>query len=183
MIKPYVRGSFISEFVQFLGADPRLKFTRIISTPELPEEYLAFTKNSWSSLMNRGYHMLINNSNEAKINWNDKLILKIHAVMSIYRGKNLDEVESGETGFKNFNNMSRENYDTNQICKLEKHLTIVNNSNFLTNDLTNTLNKAENMFDHNAFIHQYEKYGMEKLDFLEAFSFCQQVNFDYNNII
>ena len=35
------------------------------------------------------------------------------------------------------------------------------------------------MYEYNAFIHQYEKYGLEKADFIEAFAFCEQINYDY----
>lgn len=199
-MKPYIKKSFLSEVIEFLGLDPRLKFARIVSTPEMPDEHIAYTNNNWLSLIKRGYHMLINKSNEAKIDWSDKQTVKIQSIMPIYRGKNLEELNGGECNFNDLSGNStsdplqnllksnpgmycKESYDINEINRYEKHLTILNNSNFICEDLNNTLHKAGEMFEHNAFIHQYEKYGIEKSDFLDAFAFCEQINFDYNNLI
>lgn len=199
-IRPFVTKSFLSEIIELLGVDPRLKLMKIISTPEIPEEHIVYTNNSWSSLMKRAYQMLITKSNESKIDWGDifsnannnkfKTPVKINSMMSIYRGKNLEELdELNSTNNNPIRNLCKdnnlishqENFDKNEICKYEKHLTLLNNSNFLCEDMRNTLNKAYEMYEFNAFVHQYEKYGMEKQDFLDAFAFCEQIVFDYNN--
>ena len=53
----------------------------------------------------------------------------------------------------------------------------------MNTNLKNSLNKAYEMYSNNAYIHQYEKYGMEKSDFMDAFAFCEGVVYDYENII
>ena len=67
----------------------------------------------------------------------------------------------------------------NSINSYEKHLTVLSNSNYYCEDIKRTLSKAYEMYEYNAFIHQYEKYGLEKADFIEAFAFCEQINYDY----
>jgi tubulin delta len=189
---PFTSKSFISEIIEELGGDPRLKFMRIISTPETPESHIPFTNNNWYSLIKRGYHMLINGSNESKIDWSLKQTVKIQSTIQLYRGRGLHELnELKENKTNLLDNINIENphmkinerMDINEFNKYDKHLTILNNSNFLDESLKQTLGKAMNMYDNSAFVHQYEKYGMEKSDFLDAFAFCEQIRYDYNNYI
>jgi hypothetical protein len=189
---PFTSKSFISEIIQELGADPKLKFMRIISTPEMPDTHIPFTNYNWYSLIKRGYHMLINGSNESKIDWSNKQTVKVQSAMQIFRGRGLHELyDLKENKNHLIENLKTENpkikitekLDINEFSKYEKHLTILNNSNFLDESLKQSLNKAVNMFEFSAFVHQYEKYGMEKSDFMDAFAFCEQIRYDYNNYI
>ena len=69
--------------------------------------------------------------------------------------------------------------DEHNICGYDKHLTILANSNLYCTNIQKSLTKAYEMYEYNAFIHQYEKYGLEKGDFIDAFSFCEQIIHDY----
>jgi hypothetical protein len=157
---------------------------KIISTPEVSEESVAFTNNNWSSLMKRGYLMLNNGSNESKINWSEQYNIKVKSFMPMYRGRGLEEVYECDLfeGFAFNRGIGYiPKFDINEINGYEKHLTIVSNSNFFYNDLTKTINKASDMFSYGAFIHQYEKYDMDRSDFIDAFAYCEQIRADYNN--
>ena len=70
--------------------------------------------------------------------------------------------------------------DVHCINNYDKHLTILANSNLYCSNIKKCLNKAYEMYEYNAFIHQYEKYGLKKDDFIDAFSFCEQIISDYN---
>ena len=70
--------------------------------------------------------------------------------------------------------------DEHCINNYDKHLTILANSNLYCTNIKKCLNKAYEMYEYNAFIHQYEKYGLKKDDFIDAFSFCEQIISDYN---
>ena len=70
--------------------------------------------------------------------------------------------------------------DEHCINNYDKHLTILANSNLYSSNIKKCLNKAYEMYEYNAFIHQYEKYGLKKEDFIDAFSFCEQIISDYN---
>ena len=69
--------------------------------------------------------------------------------------------------------------DERNINNYDKHLTILSNSNLYSQNIKKCLSKAYEMYEYNAFIHQYEKYGLEKGDFIDAFSFCEQIIYDY----
>lgn len=184
--KPYMNKTFLSEMVEYLGDDPRLKFIRVISTPETPDAYQAFSTNNWLSLMKRGYQMLINHSNEAKIDWSLKQTVKIYKGMAIYRGKDVNgafAVDHLANPLNKLKDKFNDKYEENEINKYERHLTILSNSNFIHYELNKTLIKAKEMYEYNAFIHQYEKYGMDKEDFLDSFAFCQQILYDYDTNI
>ena len=70
--------------------------------------------------------------------------------------------------------------DEHNINNYDKHLTILANSNLYCSNIKKCLSKAYEMYEYNAFIHQYEKYGLKKEDFIDAFSFCEQIISDYN---
>ena len=182
--KPFQLNSYISELIYFLGINPKLKFNRIISTPEIPPENLKFTNNSWSSLTKRGAQMMKNKSNESRIDWTNNQTISNNTVVSIYRGRNLNEIPLNEENVleracHESKIKSKVYKDVNSINSYEKHLTVLSNSNYYCEDIRRTLSKAYEMYEYNAFIHQYEKYGLEKADFIEAFAFCEQINYDY----
>lgn len=207
--KTYRINSFISDIIYFLGSNPKLKFNQIISTPEVPPENLQFTNDSWNSLSKRGLQILKTGSNESKIDWSSYNTNKINAnsIIEIYRGKNIDNMvddlnnnmmdqyKGKHNKFENVNNMNdiscikkycsdlkikEARYkDEHNINNYDKHLTILANSNVYCQNIKKCLSKAYEMYEYNAFIHQYEKYGLEKGDFIDAFSFCEQIISDY----
>ena len=135
--------------------------------------------------------------------------INVNSIIEIYRGKNVDKmiddikdnttINSQFVGKNNklehVNNMNdigclkkfcmdmniRESRykDEHSINNYDKHLTILANSNLYCKNIQKCLSKAYEMYEYNAFIHQYEKYGLEKGDFIDAFSFCEQIIHDY----
>ena len=184
--KPYQISSFISELIYFLGINPKLKFNRIISTPEVPLENLKYTNNSWLSLTKRGAQMMKNYSNESKVDWSNNQTVSNNSVISIYRGKSLSSIPEEDNlivkNCKDNGTKLKEYKDINSINSYEKHLTLLTNSNYYCQAIKKTLQKAYEMYEYNAFIHQYEKYNLQKDDFIEAFSFCEQIIYDYTHI-
>ena len=215
--KTYRINSFISDIIYALGINPKLKFTQIISTPEIPPENIQFTNDSWNSLAKRGLQMLKTGSNESKIDWsifsNNTDKIKTNSLIEIYRGRNIENmlddmnnnmINNGPNLYKGKNNSKFENVnnmndisiikkycndmnikeyrykDEHCINNYDKHLTILANSNLYCSNIKKCLSKAYEMYEYNAFIHQYEKYGLKKADFIDAFSFCEQIISDYN---
>ena len=108
---------------------------------------------------------------------------------NLYKGKNNSKFENVNNMNdisiikKYCNDMNIKEYrykDENCINNYDKHLTILANSNLYCTNIKKCLNKAYEMYEYNAFIHQYEKYGLKKDDFIDAFSFCEQIISDYN---
>ena len=110
-----------------------------------------------------------------------------NSAINKYKGKNnkLDNINNmNDIGcLKNFcmnSNIRESRYkDEHNINNYDKHLTILANSGLYCKNIENCLSKAYEIYEYNAFIHQYEKYGLEKGDFVEAFSFCEQIIHDY----
>ena len=111
-----------------------------------------------NNMMNKQYKGK-NNKFENVNNLNDISCLKNYC----------NDMKIRESRYKNEHNIN--NYD--------KHLTILANSNLYCKNIQKCLSKAYDMYEYNAFIHQYEKYGLEKGDFIDAFSFCEQIISDY----
>ena len=163
--KPYQINTFISELIYFLGINPKLKFSRIISTPEVPLENLKYTNNTWLSLTKRGAQMMKNHSNESKIDWSNNQTVSNNSVISIYRGKSLSSIPEDDNmiikSCKDNNTKLKEYKDINSINSYEKHLTLLTNSNYYCQAIKKTLQKD---------------------DFIEAFSFCEQIIYDYTHL-
>jgi len=186
--KPFMLNSFISEIIYYMGMNTKLKFNRMICTPEVPDENLKFTNDSWNSLNKRACQMMKNYSNESKMDWSNNISVSNNKAMCIYRGRGLNEFEKEKEKENFIGNFCKKNgikfkeyMDVNGINNYEKHLTLLTNSNYYCRDIRKTLQKAYEMYEYNAFIHQYEKYGFSKNDFLEAFAFCEQIIYDYTN--
>ena len=136
---------------------------------------------------------------------NNEFAKKTRKIVEIFRGKKADEIVAEgniNSGLKNFkgnreinnpndvsilkdycneNNIKVMTFKDNNILNdYEKHLTLLSNSNLYCNKIRSCLNKAYEMFEYNAFVHQYQKYGLEKGDFMDAFAFCEQIIYDYN---
>ena len=135
--------------------------------------------------------------------------INVNSIIEIYRGKNIENMVDdmnninnnmtnqykGKNNKENLNNLNdvscikqycsdmkvkEARYkDEHNINNYDKHLTILANSNLYCQNIKKCLSKAYEMYEYNAFIHQYEKYGLEKGDFIDAFSFCEQIIYDY----
>ena len=135
--------------------------------------------------------------------------INVNSIIEIYRGKNIENMVDdlnninnnmtnqykGKNNKENLNNLNdiscikqycsdmkvkEARYkDEHNINNYDKHLTILANSNLYCQNIKKCLSKAYEMYEYNAFIHQYEKYGLEKGEFIDAFSFCEQIIYDY----
>ena len=106
---------------------------------------------------------------------------------NLYKGKNnkfenvnnMNDISSLKKYCTDMNIKESRYKDEHTINNYDKHLTILANSNLYCKNIQKCLSKAYEMYEYNAFIHQYEKYGLEKGDFIDAFSFCEQIISDY----
>lgn len=166
-----IKRSKIFDINGCLSSDSRYKFVKILQIPEIPEEQIKFTNNSWNALLK-----LANNQ-----------IDSYKSMMMILRGKSLDDLDYLES-FKDSSEYSK-TYSSLQHCKIvksnndifsnDKHLTCLVNSNFLNNNLEDFIVKAYSMFNYKVFVHHYIKYGLENDDFINSFRTCYQIFEDY----
>ena len=61
-------------------------------------------------------------------------------------------------------------------------MTLVENSNRFNGAFEQILSRAYNMFNNNAYLYQYYKYGLERDKFLECFSTMENIIQNYAQI-
>lgn len=212
--------SLVSRLTKILSLDTKTKLCKIVVVPEIPDDQVKFTNNSWSALIKtaesqvekikslaiifRGRRNIsdvpekdfliesvvnnlnsdwpedysINKSNYQEENSNN---MKNMSIVNDYNGL-------FDFGIINKNNDSKCNYfnknfeiikGTHNFRNNEKHLTLIVNSGFLSNNLESFIDKGCQMLDLNVFTHHYYKYGLEYDDFINAFRVCSQIVHDY----
>eukprot|EP00941_MAST-03F_sp_MAST-3F-sp1_P003698 g3698.t1 len=70
----------------------------------------------------------------------------------------------------------------NTFSKYDKSCSVISNSQTILKPLNRALNSAENMYHAKAYLHQYEKYGVEDIDFHEAFLQLRQIECNYKSL-
>lgn len=160
-VSTYTKNSLLYEYSSYLSNDPRFKICDLLSFPEIPIEYISFDNHSWSNLIKDAY----------------KNIKYMKKACFIMRGNDLNE----SLYFTNNDSQVIKIYSTSQnIRKINKHLTVIVNSDFIIPSLDSLITKASKMLEMNIFTHHYYKYGLENEDFLNCFSFCNQIVYDYS---
>lgn len=71
---------------------------------------------------------------------------------------------------------------TRQFGGYEKSIALVSNSQTFIRPLDNCMKKAWEMFHAGAYLHQYEKYGVQKDDFVDSLGAIEQIISDYSKI-
>ena len=65
------------------------------------------------------------------------------------------------------------------FCRYDKSITALTNGRDSISALNQTTNKAWNMFNTDAFLYQYEKYGLGRSHFLDCFANTEQIIHNY----
>ena len=64
----------------------------------------------------------------------------------------------------------------------QKSTTLLSNSQTFVQPMNNSVVRAWEMFNSRAYLHQYEKYGLEVDDFIDSFGTVEQIISDYSKI-
>ena len=156
--------SIIFKICDRMNLDSRYKFTKIYSIPEISEDQVKFSNESWSALLKSAKQSLVNS--------------KVRKGIFIFRGNEVEDLD-----IKNIINNENCSYSAlvseHTYKGLDKHLSLFVNSDFIISSLEKILDKATQMLDLKLFTHHYYKYGLEYDDFLNCFSFCNQIINDY----
>ena len=64
----------------------------------------------------------------------------------------------------------------------QKSVTLLSNSQTFVQPMNNSVVRAWEMFNSRAYLHQYEKYGLEVDDFIDSFGMVEQMISDYSKI-
>jgi hypothetical protein len=142
--------------------------------------------------------MTITNSSESKINWNHNLatnpnakIIKSLGNMVFLRGDKIyDEGTTFEADYfgldalySNKLSMGLHSFrDSHRLFGHEKSIGVFSNNASHIPILEKTLRRATMMLHEKAYVHHYEKFGVDKDKFDEAFLTCEATLAEYKNL-
>jgi hypothetical protein len=72
--------------------------------------------------------------------------------------------------------------DAHKLFGHEKSVSVLSNNQSQMGILNETLQKASNMLKQRAYLHHYEKFGVETNDFEEAFMVCEETLAHYASL-
>ncbi|XP_064401726.1 tubulin delta chain-like [Halichondria panicea] len=188
---------------------PSYKMLSLKTIPQIPERSHEYTHYLWSGLLKHLRQMLITNSPiEEGMDWardigvqrpsrptNPEQYASLcspdHfntslANLIVLRGNELNAVDtSGFTDPRLYSNSVPQSCTCSVWCSslgfngYEKTCTLVSNSQSCIRPLNSVCRKAWNMYTAKAYVHQYEKYGLDSEDFLSCFVTMEQLIKDY----
>lgn len=180
-----------------LISHPNYKLIKIKTVPHISKEYVKFeTAQSWSNLVSRVRNVLrLHSQSEAKSlssarSYPNAQFYKSVGSLLISRG-GLPPESTDITGLNDNDLYARWLPKESRLRHFHSIRNLFNTSNFLalaTNNssICNTLNSivedSWNLYNHKAFLHQYEQYGIAKDEFEEAFVKLESVIQSYKTI-
>lgn len=73
-------------------------------------------------------------------------------------------------------------HEDRRLFDQDKFVALLTNNSSLHKPLDGIVDRAWNTYVYSAFLHQYQKYGMEKEDFLQAFAMMEKTIKSYKNL-
>ncbi|KAK2847028.1 hypothetical protein Q5P01_010027 [Channa striata] len=194
----------LGELLSALACHPEYKLLSVSTIPHMPSSSIPYSTFHWPGLLKHMRQMLVSNSKmEEGIDWQVRPSSSVERTRSltgssfnrsvanllILRGK---DVYCAETGAFQDPDLytpwlsSDESFTLWKspmvFNKYEKSATLVSNSQALLRPLDDIVRNAWNMFASRAYIHQYSKFGISEEDFLNSFTFLEQVITSYNQL-
>ena len=173
-----------------LSSQAGYPFSSIVSTPITGSSSADFSIETWPGITKRCIQMAISNTQEPNINWNitnrSENRNKILSSVGVVRGPGS---ESADLSLLNSftspeRNSSFFEYKTDiGIEKYEKRMSVVMNSQSILSYLDNLMEKVYRMSRSGAYLHHYNKFGIENSHIFEfAFPCIEQLIYNYSNI-
>ncbi|XP_061538092.1 tubulin delta chain [Phycodurus eques] len=194
----------LGELVSALVCHPEYKLLSMSTIPQMPSSFIAYTTFGWSPLIKDLRQMLISNTKmEQGIDWQVRPLAVSERTRSltgssvntslanllILRGKDVFSAETVDFSDAAIYSSWLSPKDAFNVWKCpvsfnkyEKTATLVSNSQALIESLDNMVKKAWNMFAARAYIHQYTRFGLSEVDFLESFTFAEQIISSYSQL-
>nr|AFB74724.1 TUBD1 [Schmidtea mediterranea] len=181
----------LSELVLTNIIHPDYRLLKLRNVPYTAENCRAFTTDTWHQLMKQINQMILTDSvAEEGLDWNVKVNNKLCANLTnhiVLRGHGCDSIARESLALNNPRMYS--NYLGNHTLNIwshcrkfngyEKSITALTNGRDSVCALDNATAKAWNMFNTDAFLYQYEKYGLSRSHFLDCFANTEQIIHNY----
>ncbi len=132
--------------METIFSDNRYKLASIKTSPNGPKNSEAFNYDSWQAIENDLTYKKFN---------------KVKSRLMIIRGPDHPKTLSTPN--------VQTIFDKHTFYKYNRSIVLVENSNKFNPAFQQILNRAYTMFNNNAYLYQYYKYGLEKDKFLECF--------------
>lgn len=208
----YQSVNTLSSIVNALGSHPAYKLASVKCIPHISERSMAYSTFLWPGLLKHLRQMLIADAAmEEGINWeikapvesgtnccstmrsnsnNDQIrrsnFNKSVSNLVILRGKDLETADTSiftnEQLYANDTPVFTEWRQPRCFNQYKKSATLVTNSQTFIRPLNNSIEKAWDMFNARAYLHQYEKHDLHMDDFIDTFAVVEQIVSDYSRI-
>lgn len=180
-----------------LTSHPNYKLIQIKTTPHIPADYVKFeTVQTWPSLVNRVRNVLRVHSQ-----WDAKSLTPVRSYpnaqhcksvgsLLLSRGglapesKDLDGLRENELYAKWLPKETRliHFHSARNLFNTTNLLTLATNNSAISNTLDCIVEESWNLYNHKAFLHQYEQFGITKDEFDEAFVKLESVIRSYKTL-
>ncbi|CDW81834.1 tubulin delta chain-like isoform 1 [Stylonychia lemnae] len=197
-------SNILSEIVRQLCIYPQFKLLSLKNIPQCDNKTIEFNTDLWEGMIQRIRQMIITNGNEHKINWSikaenpstysTKFIKSLSHLMVIRGDKVFDLPGSFESDYFGIGSLYTKKYggsvdnkyayfrDSHRIHGHEKSIGVLSNNQSHCQILESTLRKATMMFHEKAFLHHYEKFGVNADKFNEMFLTCETTLAEYKGL-
>lgn len=183
-----VKDFHLGNLVADLAPHPSLKFLQLRSAPHVKLENVKFeSTTTWPSLIKALYKSINCDSVELR---KCKLEFKCLGKMFVSRGKDVmkrDDLKA-VINSKVFTSWIPDNaqyycyHQTQQLKHSDKYLLAVLNSNIATIALENVLQDAWELFTSGAYLHHYQKFGIDETYFLKSFEKLENILHNYTKL-
>eukprot|EP00762_Andalucia_godoyi_P000055 ANDGO_02343.mRNA.1 Tubulin gamma-1 chain len=186
----------ILDAVSHLCSHPGYKLLTSKLLPQMPRNSIEFSTYTWHQLIKHSHQAVVCNARtENHIRWDvsfrdrltssDILPNRCVAVSVVLRGNALPSADPSPFHDKALFSDWRKDSGLQLRCSEdafgghEKMVSCFMNSQAIVDPLQRVIGKAHETFQANAYVHFYEKHGMERGDFDVAFVHCEQLLKDY----
>ena len=167
--------------------------------PQCPRSAIQFNSDLWEGLASRIRQMILTNSSESKVNWMLKLgspamrprmIKSLGNLVYLHGDGVFDKsTEVCDNLFADRDIYARETSidlrvfrDSHRMFGHEKVVSVLSNNQSMVEPIERSLRKAIIMLKEGAFVHHFEKFGVQKDDFLEAFMASEEIVANYKSL-
>ena len=184
---PLWQSSILSEITKTLCQSPHHNLLQLLHIPVCDTKSKEFNADLWEGMAQRIKQMTASNSGEHQVNWALKLHSRTKVVKSlsnfvIARGDQVyDNRRMIETQFSDpyLYSLSAQPVvkcvlDSHKLFQHPKSITVLSNNQSQCFNLENTLVKATMMMESGAYLHHFERYGVEKEKIQLAMIACEE---------
>lgn len=205
LFHPYNGASLIPDYIQKLIPIPSLKLLSMKSFPyvkHLPQECLYEPLIPWKSVLTRLKSLLVTNSEHlwdnqnltrtfSESKQNSKSYFRALSNIVMCRGEGAGSAQSYAQTFNSDVLYSRQSmtpsrfmylFDNRPVYGQKQFSCVVTNSAIFINKLNDIADKSWNFYTKNAFIHHYEKYGLNEKELSISFLKIEHILKHYQSL-